>query len=79
MAAANAARAAAAEVEAPRGSIGGSISADDTADADLELLEREAAQTGADALAAVLEEARTAVALLDRRQRVRACLRCLPL
>ena len=42
-AATNAARAAAAEVEALRGSIGSSISADDTADADLKLLEREAA------------------------------------
>ena len=46
-AAANAARAAAAEVEALRGSIGSSISADDTADADLELLEREAARARA--------------------------------
>ena len=44
---ANAARAAAAEVEALRGSIGSSISADDTADADLELLEREAARARA--------------------------------
>jgi len=46
-AAVNAARAAAAEVEALRGSIGSSISADDTADADLELLEREAARARA--------------------------------
>ena len=46
-AAANAARAAATEVEALRGSIGSSISADDTVDADLELLEREAARARA--------------------------------
>ena len=44
---ADAARAAATEVEALRGSIGSSISADDTADADLMLLEREAARARA--------------------------------
>ena len=38
---------AAAEVEALRGSIGSSISVDDTADANLELLEREAARARA--------------------------------
>ena len=43
-AAADAARAAAAEVEALRGSTGSSISADDSADADLELPEAEAAR-----------------------------------
>ena len=47
MAAADAARAAAAEVEALRGSIGSSIFADDTADADLELLERKATRVRA--------------------------------
>ena len=46
-AAADAARAAAAEVEALRGSISSSVSADDSADADLELLGREAGRARA--------------------------------
>ena len=46
-AAADAARAAAAEVEALRGSISSSVSADDSIDADLELLGREAARAWA--------------------------------
>ena len=66
-AAANAARAAAAEVEALRGSIGSSISADDTADADLELLEREAARARAAQWAAAHAHERGGS--LDRRGR----------